>query len=260
MIEMFQKSNEFYNKMIDNISNKIEELIELEKKKERLSRSPQEERPNSQALYEFKRQSRQQNGHQNDANEQNEHILSVIREATQEISQGNDESRFCSAYSQMESPAVEDRQSRESVSYQMTPYFSTQFMRTPSIYNFNAFRHEFSNRSDQSSTSPYDLSLKELSLTNFESFNTTITEDQNLMTSSTPVHQMHLSAIDMIQRPSRRLSSIARPYSPRAERQSPKRKQSMIGIQSVVGRTSLLEIQNIVDNKRRKKALTLKNI
>lgn len=252
MVELFYKTNDSYNKTIDNINNKIEELVKTEQNSETIA-GPSEDRTNSQTLFEMKRQSRQNNCQHND-NEENELRLSVIREATQELSQSYDsenQSDFRSACSEVQSPKCGDRQSVNSVNnYQMTPNLS-QYMRTPSIYNFNS--KDFTIQSDQSSTSPYTLSLKELSLTNFESFNTTLTEDPNLMTTSTPLNQMRSSPSDMIQSRQKRLSSIARPYSPRLERQSPKRKQSLIGRQSAIGRPSLLEIQNIIDNKKRKK-------
>ncbi|XP_054156132.1 uncharacterized protein DDB_G0290301-like [Oppia nitens] len=245
MTQMFEKTNAYYNEMINKIEDKVDNIIKFEEncinkrysEVKQLRNRSECEVLNAQQLYEMKRLSRL-NGQQMVINKDNDNRLSVIDEVHQEVVDLSDQlSDNSNDNTLVATPQriVNSFLDNSVANYALTPHFDNQtHTRTPSIFNFNStsFTTINVNQMDRTSLSPFNLSIRpELSLSQFESFNTTICDEVNYgMTASTPVGKRRLSGIEMINRQSKRLSSIDKPFSPR------------------IGRTSLNNIQNIMDN------------
>ncbi|CAG2163051.1 unnamed protein product [Oppiella nova] len=248
MIELFHNCYEFYNQMITKMSDQIDEYVQREDQliehnsdsnpTETTDNRSEEQVSKSKTMFETKRLSRQ-NGQQLVPNNGSDRHLSVIEEISQDVVNENhsNTTEYLSIDNQMESPKRGNSYT-SSLGYALTPHLENVTSRTPSIFNFNcnsfnAF-NGFRNTGYESFMSVSDTPLRtELSLTGFDSFESTLTDDQKGITSSTPVHSKRMSGVDMIQRPSKRISSINRPFSPR------------------IGRPSLMDIQNVMDNKTR---------
>ncbi|CAG2113246.1 unnamed protein product, partial [Medioppia subpectinata] len=251
MQQMDEASYEFYNQMIDKVSDKIEECVqrgdhlmvsgvEAKPMETQMNRSEEEVVSKAQSMFEAKRLSRQ-SGQQLVPNDAIDTQLTVVEEVSLEVTddhQLNGTQYLCDTPSQ--------RVDNTLTNYEFTPNFENFTQRTPSIFNFNtnSFNTFRTTRFDGvSPLSMNDTALRsELSLTDFNSFESTVTDDQKVITASTPVNANRLSSVD-IQRPSKRISSINPYFSPRA------------------GRPSLVNVQNLLENmtNNRKKSCVATN-